>query len=59
MGTGLPYAVEIALLVLVLPLAFVYLFSLAGVAALSVRSAGKILLSRLRRARRPPAVSGN
>ena len=50
MDKGLPYALEIALLVLVLPLVFVYLFSLTGVAALSVRSAWKTLLSRPRRA---------
>jgi len=38
MGTRLPFAIEIVFLVLVLPIAFAYLASVAGVAALCVRT---------------------
>ncbi len=39
MGTRLPFAIEIVFLVLILPIAFAYLASVAGVAALCVRTA--------------------
>jgi len=39
LGTGLPFAIKVAFLVLVLPIAFAYLLSLAGIVAIAARAA--------------------
>lgn len=55
MSTRLPFAIEIVFLVLILPIAFAYLFSIAGVAALCLRTALRKHIFRDRPARpRPP-----
>jgi hypothetical protein len=56
MGTGLPLPIEIAFLVLVLPLVFAYLFSVAGIVAISARAALRNLASRLRHSRGDPTA---
>lgn len=48
MGTGLPLVIEVAFLVLVLPVAFAYLIAVVGLAAISVRAMLTNLFSRLR-----------
>lgn len=50
-GTGLPFPIEVAFLVLVLPIAFAYVFSVAGVVTMSARAALRFLASRMRRTR--------
>ena len=46
MGARLPFAIEIVFLVLVLPIAFAYLFSIAGVALMCVRTTLRSLFFR-------------
>lgn len=41
MGTGLPFAVEIAFLILALPLAIAWLLSVAGLAMIPLRAAAR------------------
>lgn len=48
MDTRLPFPVEIVFLLLVLPIVFAYLFSVAGVALIFARTALRNLASRLR-----------
>jgi hypothetical protein len=55
LGTGLPYPIKVAFLVLVLPVVFAYLLSVAGVVALAARTALKNLAARLRRRGDPTA----
>jgi len=50
-GIGLPFRIEVAFLVLVLPIAFAYVISVAGVVAMSACAALRILASRMRRSR--------
>lgn len=53
MGTRLPFVIEIVFLVLVLPIVFAYLASIAGVAALCIRTALRKHIFRDRPARPP------
>lgn len=56
MGARLPFAIEIVFLVLVLPIAFAYLFSIAGVALMCVRTTLRSLFFRIIKAHRPHAT---
>ena len=47
MGSRFPFAIEIVVLVLILPLAFAYLLSITGIAAICLRTAMRRLLFRL------------
>lgn len=58
MGTRPPFAIEMAFLLLVLPVAFAYLCSLAGVAILCVRAVLRTLAFRLRPAYRREVARG-
>lgn len=52
----MPLAIEIVFLVLVLPIAFVYLFSVAGVVTLCARTAFRRLIFSVSRALRRPVT---
>lgn len=59
MGIGLPLSVEVAFLALVLPIAFAYLFALAGVAAMAACVMMRNFASRLRHRQDDPSVSSH
>jgi hypothetical protein len=56
MGTHLPFAIEIVFLMLVLPIAFAYLFSIAGVAVMCACTTFRRLIFRLSLAHRRPVT---
>ena len=56
MDVRLPFAIENVFLVLVLPIAFAYLFSIAGVAVMFIRTAFRRLIFRVSRPHRRPAT---
>ena len=56
MDVRLPFAIEIVFLVLVLPIAFAYLFSIAGVAVMCARTTFRRLTFRISEAHRRPAT---
>ena len=56
MDVRLPFAIEIVFLVLVLPIAFAYLFSIVGVAVMCARTTFRRLIYRVSRPHRRPAT---
>ncbi|HEX7810311.1 MAG TPA: hypothetical protein VF460_00260 [Burkholderiales bacterium] len=54
MATGLPFSIEVVFLVLVLPLAFAYLISIAGLAVMCLRTALRKLVFRFHTPRSRP-----
>lgn len=56
LGTGLPFPIKVAFLVLVLPIAFAYLLSLAGIVAIAARAALRNLAALPRHGRGDPTT---